>query len=231
MDLLQRLNEANDIEIISCNDERFERYGRILQGFNTSMIMDYMERSTPLPRSGCVYIASDAVMEKLPIIEEISLSVFGTEAVQAGYCNGASDAFNGFEYHKDIEVNICVNDLMLAVAKTADIKNNTISSDDAKVFFFPRGTVVEIYGDTLHYAPLKACEPGYRAVVILPRDTNVPLTMAEEIMRNKKFSEGYAEAKLLMQKRKWVIAHPDNTVLIQQGGYPGMLGENKKIAY
>lgn len=231
MDLLKRLNEVNDVEIIGCHDPRFAKYGRLLTGYDTSMIIDYMERFTPIPREGNVYIASDYEMEKLPLIEEMSMVVYGSEEVQAGYCNGRNDTYNGFEYHKDIEVNICVTDLMLVLAKTSDLKDNTITADSAKVFFFPRGTVIEMYGDTMHLSPLRVSDAGFRAVVILPKGTNTPLTQAEAIMRNKKISEGDTEARLLLQRRKWVVAHPDRKALIEQGAYPGLLGENKRLVY
>ena len=170
-------------------------------------------------------------MEKLPLIEEMSMVVYGSEEVQAGYCNGRNDTYNGFEYHKDIEVNICVTDLMLVLAKTSDLKDNTITADSAKVFFFPRGTVIEMYGDTMHLSPLRVSDAGFRAVVILPKGTNTPLTQAEAIMRNKKISEGDTEARLLLQRRKWVVAHPDRKALIEQGAFPGLLGENKRLVY
>ena len=197
MDLLKRLNEVNDVEIIGCHDPRFAKYGRLLTGYDTSMIIDYMERFTPIPREGNVYIASDFEMEKLPLIEEM----------------------------------ICVTDLMLVLAKTSDLRDNTITAEQAEVFFFPRGTVIEMYGDTMHLSPLRVSDAGFRAVVILPKGTNTPLTQAEAIMRNKKISEGDTEARLLLQRRKWVVAHPDRKALIEQGAFPGLLGENTRLVY
>ena len=228
---LQRLNEVNDVEIIDCRDPRFARYGRILTGYDISMIIDYMERYTPIPREGNVYIASDYEMEKLPLIEEMKMVVYGSEEIQAGYCNGRNDTYNGFEYHKDIEVNICVTDLMLVLAKTSELRDNTITADRAEVFFFPRGTVIEMYGDTMHLSPLRVSDGGFKAVVILPRGTNSPLTQAEVIMRNKKISEGDTEARLLLQRRKWVVSHPDRKALMEQGAFPGLIGENKRLVY
>ena len=39
------------------------------------------------------------------------------------------------------------------------------------------------------------------------------------------------EERLLLQRNKWVIAHPDREPLIKQGAYPGLLGENKELYY
>ena len=39
------------------------------------------------------------------------------------------------------------------------------------------------------------------------------------------------ESKLLLQRNKWVIAHPQREPLIKQGAHPGLLGENKELHY
>ena len=39
------------------------------------------------------------------------------------------------------------------------------------------------------------------------------------------------ENKLLLQKNKWVIAHPEREPLIKQGAFPGLIGENKELKY
>ena len=36
---------------------------------------------------------------------------------------------------------------------------------------------------------------------------------------------------LLLQRNKWVIAHPAREPLIRQGAYPGVTGENKELFY
>ena len=64
---------------------------------------------------------------------------------------------------------------------------------------------------------------GFRDVVVLPRGTNTPLEHKGEAAE--------AEAGLLLQKNKWVIAHPDREPLIKQGAHPGLLGENKELFY
>ena len=40
-----------------------------------------------------------------------------------------------------------------------------------------------------------------------------------------------SEARLLLQRNKWVIAHPDREPLISQGAFPGIIGENKELKY
>ena len=39
------------------------------------------------------------------------------------------------------------------------------------------------------------------------------------------------ETELLLARNKWVIAHPDRKPLIDQGAYPGIIGDNKELFY
>ncbi|MBP3926989.1 MAG: DUF4867 family protein, partial [Clostridium sp.] len=57
----------------------------------------------------------------------------------------------------------------------------------------------------------------------LPRGTNTPLEHKGEAVE--------PENELLLQKNKWVIAHPEREPLIRQGAHPGLLGENKELHY
>lgn len=81
----------------------------------------------------------------------------------------------------------------------------------------PAGTVVEMYGTTLHYAPCNDGENGFKCVVILPKGTNTdidfPLT-----------KEG--EDALMTAKNKWLIAHEEAGI---EGAFNGLRGENLTI--
>ncbi len=114
---------------------------------------------------------------------------------------------------------------MLVLGHTWEIKDNTYRIEDVKVFFVEKGTAIEMYQTTLHLSPCRVSDIGFKDVVILPRGTNTPLNNggADEA--------AIGEERLLLQKNKWVIAHPDREPLIKQGAYPGLLGENKKLYY
>ena len=107
----------------------------------------------------------------------------------------------------------------------AVVSNNTYRIEDAKVFFVEKGTAIEMYQTTLHLSPCRVSDIGFKNVVILPRGTNTPLNNggADEA--------AIGEERLLLQRNKWVIAHPDREPLIKQGAYPGLLGENKELYY
>ncbi len=220
--MLERLNKVNDVKIHSVFSADFKPFGRVLEGYDFSDLISYMENETPIPENGNIYIPSDDNMEKFPICETVKNTVFGEMPIQIGYCNGRNTTYNGFEYHKAPEINVAVTDFMLVLGHSFEIENNTYKIEQAKVFFVPKGTAIEMFGTTLHLSPCRVCDEGFKGIVILPKGTNTPLeskTVTDE------------ESKLLLQKNKWVIAHKDREPLIKQGAVAGVIGENKELKY
>lgn len=221
--MLERLNEVNDVKVYSVEDEEFATYGRIVKGYHFAAMKDFMEQHTEIPENGNVYYPSIAEMEMTAEATVVEDTLYGGMPIQIGYCNGKNTTYNGFEYHKGSEINIAVTDFMLVLGHTYEIKDNTFSVDDAKVFYVPRGTVIEMYQTTLHLSPCRTHDSGFMDIVILPKGTNTPL---EAKLQNQD-----AESRLLLMKNKWVIAHPQREPLIKQGAYPGVIGENKELFY
>lgn len=223
MDLMQKLNQINDVKIYSVKDESFKTYGRIVTGYDFSKAINFMESKTEVPDDGNIYIASDSDLESIPVFTDIQRIFYGDMPIQVGYCNGRNSTYNGFEYHKCSEINIAVTDFLLSLGHVYDIKENHYDNADAKVFFVPRGTVIELYQTTLHLSPLKVRDEGFKNIVVLAQGTNTPL--------EEKIESDDIESCLLLQRNKWVISHPDREPLIKQGAYPGIIGENKEIYY
>ena len=220
---IERLNEVNDVPVLSVKDAAFAPYGRIVKGYDFSGLIDYMEKHTDIPQNGNVYLASVPELEQEPVMERMTNVLYGGMPIQIGYCNGRNTTYNGFEYHKGSEINIAVTDFMLVLGHTWLIQDGTYRVEDAQVFFVEKGTAIEMYQTTLHLSPCRVCDEGFKGIVVLPRGTNTPLAHGEDL------PEG--EAKLLLQKNKWVIAHPEREPLIRQGAFPGLLGENKALKY
>jgi hypothetical protein len=61
-------------------------------------------------------------------------------------------------------------------------------------------------------------DSGFGCVVALPTGTNTPL-------------EGAVADKLLFRKNKWIVAHNENSALIQRGVAAGICGKNFEIKY
>ncbi|MBR1856631.1 MAG: DUF4867 family protein [Oribacterium sp.] len=223
MELLQHLNEVNDVTIKSVLDtESFKTYGRVVEGYDFSEITEYMEANTPIPEAGNVYVPSVPEMEALAEKEKVEKIIYGGMPIQIGYCNGRNTTYNGFEYHKGSEINVAVTDFMLCLGHVWDIKDNTYDIKDVQVFFVPKGTAIEMYQTTLHLSPCRVTDEGFKGVVILPKGTNTPLEKLEP--KDK-------EGRLLLQRNKWVIAHPEREPLVKQGAVTGVIGPNKELHY
>jgi hypothetical protein len=200
-------------------DSDFKKYGQVLKNYDCSEIIEKMKNITPLP-SDVIYEPSIKELEELKIAEELRKREFGELPIQIGYCNGNNYILNAVEYHRTSEINIAVTDLILLIGCQQDIEDD-FSYDTSKIeaFFVPAGTIIEVYATTLHYAPCNAKEDGFKCVVVLPRDTNLPL---EEKV------EKTGEDALLFAKNKWLIGHKD-TDLGTQGAFIGLVGENISI--
>lgn len=221
--MLERLNKINNIPVLDVKSSSFKSYGRVIEGYDFSELIKYMEQNTDIPEEGNVYYPSIKEMEEMSIFKKVQEGLYGGMDIQIGYCNGKNSTYNGFEYHKGSEINIAVSDFILVLGHVWDVNDNTYNVDDAQLFFVEKGTAIEMYQSTLHLSPCKVVDEGFRDIVILPRGTNTKL--------EKKCDITNKEDKLLLQKNKWVIAHKDREPLIKQGAYPGVIGENKKVFY
>ncbi|MGN0986642.1 MAG: DUF4867 family protein [Otoolea sp.] len=223
MTKLECLNQVNNVAIRSVKDPEFASYGRIITGYDFSGLISYVEEKTPIPEKGDIYVASVPVMEEDPVISQVQNGFYGEMPVQAGYCNGHNTTYNAFEYHKGSEINVAVTDFVLVLGHVWDVVENIYCADKAEVFYVEKGTAYEMYQTTLHFSPCRVCDEGFKGIVILPRGTNTPLVTKTQTMDSERI--------LLLEKNKWVIAHPQCESLIRQGAYPGVLGENKELHY
>lgn len=206
------------MKIQSVFDPAFARYGKVLKGFDLEALKAALMK-TECPAGGTAYVASDPELEKLPVFETFSAQVYGGMPVQIGYCNGENYKLNCLEYHRDSEVNLPVgSDMILLLGLESDIDFENYEYDTAKVeaFRVPEGTLVEVYGTSLHYAPVGK---AFRSLVVLPRGTNTAL----------KFKPGMAgDARLLTATNKWLLAHAESNEA-KNGAMACLKGENWKI--
>ncbi len=209
----------SDFAIKSVYDQDFKKYGKIIDGYNLSDILDAME-NTPLP-SDVVYVPSVPSLEVLDIKKAFVSEVYGGLPCQIGYCNGNNYALNALEYHRSSEINIAATDLILMLGSQSDIEDDfTYDTSKVEMFKVPKGTMIEVYATTLHYAPCNADENGFRCVVVLPKDTNTELSGSVD--------KSIGDNKLLFAKNKWLIGHEESGVQ-NDGGFIGLKGENLKL--
>ncbi len=217
------LSEINGMEIHEVTSEKFKTFGKVVSGIDFSVFENYMN-GTEIPADGNVYVPSAFPMETLEVASQIQNEIYGGMPIQIGYCNGKNSTYNGFEYHKCSEINYAVTDYMLVLGHVWDMVENKYNSDDATVFFVPKGTAFEFYQTTLHLAPCKTADDGFKAVIVLAKGTN---TMQDYQKPQIKTLEG----DILHLKNKWIICHKDRAPLVSQGVRQYLQGENKELKY
>ncbi len=199
----------------------FKPFGKVVKGYYLRSLMQAMEQ-TECPSDSVVYYPSVKELEELSVCKQFSEEAYGRMPIQIGFCNGYNHTLNAVEYHRDSEYNYACTDLILLVGKQQDIgKDYTYDTKKMQAFFVKKGTLIEVYATTLHYAPISATENGtFRCVVVLPKGTNENLPS-----RGKAHTK---EDKLLTHVNKWLIAHPESG-LDKTGAFVGLKGENIRI--
>lgn len=198
-------------------DPAFKAYGRVITGYDFSGLLKAMEH-TPLPED-VIYIPSLPEMEALPRAKELERGIYGQMPIQIGCCNGHNKKLNAVEYHRDSEVDIAVDDLILILGKEQDIEeDHTYDTSRMEAFLVPAGTAVEVYATTLHYAPCHVKDEGFRCVIVLPKGTN--LDMDPVAVKDP-------EDRLLFARNKWLIGHAEGG--LPEGAFIGLKGENLSV--
>lgn len=209
------------MKIQSVFDKAFSTYGKVVEGYDFSNLLSTLEANSEKPADSVIYVPSVDVLEATEVYAELRDNCYGGMPIQIGYCNGTNTKLNCFEYHRDSEVDIAADDVILLVARQQDIIDGQIDSSKTEAFLCPKGTAVELYATTLHYAPCSAKKgEGFRVIIVLPKGTN-------EAKPN--ITPKNEEDKYLWALNKWLVAHKD-TSEAAEGAHVGITGENVDIA-
>ena len=214
------------MKIKSVFSNSFAKYGKVLTGYDVSELLNKLDETTKKPENAVIYEPGDAGLESLPIAREFSDNAYGGMPIQVGYCNGFNTQLNCLEWHRGSELNIPSNDIVLLLASLSSVKKGKLNTAAVEAFYVPKGTIVQVYETTLHYAPCNAVKggevskEGFRVIVVLPKDTNTEKPALKEID---------FEDKLLWARNKWLIAHPDSSEA-KAGAFVGLSGTNIDLA-
>ena len=205
------------MELKKVTDAAFKKYGRVIREIDFTGLVEALNTKTPTP-DDVVYEPSVPELETLPVYEELKTKTYGELPIQIGYCNGQNYLLNALEYHRSSEINVAVIDEGLLVGSQQDITDEfTYDTSRVEAFLLPKGTAVEVYATTLHYAPCSVGDNKFQVAIVLPKDTNLPL---------EKGHEGW-EDKLLAAKNKWLIGHPEGG--LPEGSHIGLVGKNISV--
>ena len=204
------------MRIQKVTDASFKKYGRVISEYDFTELVEAMQ-NTPCP-DDVVYEPGDDALEALNISKVLQKNYYGEMPIQVGYCNGQNYKLNALEYHRSSEINVGATDAILLLGSQQDIDENW-GYDTSKVeaFLLPKGTAVEVYATTLHYAPCCASEDHFRVTIVLPKGTNYPL--AEE---HKGGEDGHLTAT-----NKWLLGHPEGG--LPEGSPITLTGKNLDV--
>jgi len=205
------------MKIQNVTDDSFRKYGRVVKNIDFSGLVQVLNEKTPTP-DDVVYEPSVAALEELPVFAELQSKTYGELPIQIGYCNGQNYLLNAVEYHRSSEINVAGTDAILLVGQQKDITDDfTYDTSLIEAFLVPKGTAVELYATTLHYAPCSVGDAKFQVAIVLPKDTNLPL---------EKGHEGWEDA-LITAKNKWLIGHAQGG--LPEGSHIGLIGENISV--
>ena len=206
------------MKIQSVFDEAFRLYGNVVEGYDFAPLVETMRQVCDAPDDHVIYSPSISALEELSVFSQMSNRFYGGMPIQIGCCSGFNRMLNCLEYHRDSEVNIAADDVVLLLAPLQKVENGVLDTAEVEAFLLPAGTAVQFYETTLHYAPCLPAhaQAAFRVAVVLPRGTN---TQKPEITPQN------AEDRLLWACNKWLIAHPD-TNEAKSGAFVGLTGEN-----
>lgn len=209
---LRKSNRDKTIEM--CSNPGFIKYGAIHSGYDISDITKYAyDHKVP---SGITYIPEIPALHEFDTIPKIQERIFGGLTVQAGWCRGYNLCVNALEYHKTSEVILAVTDILLSTGRSSDISEGCYDIHRIEYFFVPAGTVIELAPHTLHFAPIQTESNEFIAIIILPKDTNLPLGGGDENSNERSL--------FLFAKNKWLLAYPGSPQS-EAGAVEALLGE------
>ena len=212
---LQKLREANPhIHIYTIHDEEFIPYGTPIKDVDTSDIVRVGEEL--LKNGGAGYKAAVPEFEALEIHGIIRDRFFGQMPSQTGFVWGKNCRMNALEWHKNSEINVAVDDIVLLLGQLDEIKDGKYHSDKVKAFYLEKGEMAEVYATSLHFTPCTVKKSGMGAVVGLPLGTNTAL-------------DAPASDRYLRNKNKWLVCHFENKGMIDKGVEGIIEGANIEI--
>lgn len=205
------------MKIQKVTDESFKKYGRVISEIDFTELVEAMQ-NTPCPADEVVYEPGDAGLEATAVAKVLQEKYYGELPIQVGFCNGKNYKLNALEYHRSSEINVGATDAILILGAQQDIGENWVY-DTAKceAFLLPKGTAVEVYATTLHYAPCSVGDDTFRVTIVLPKGTNYPLSAEHE----------GGEDGHLTATNKWLLGHPEGG--LPEGSPISLVGENLDV--
>lgn len=216
MNTLDAFKKNNPTKLIrTIDDESFKKYGDIKTGYDISKLSSFFDTEISIPETGNKYVTSNHKIESFSVIKELSNDIYPAMQTQAGQCVGHSIDFSALEYHQGSETNIFFTDTIMVLSKRSQMRSGSINiSELGEIYFIPKGSIIEFFSDTLHYAPIQVTNSGFKIVVLVLKGTNEPLP-----------SDFHSNNKMIVKVNKFQVVHKSRTDKITQGAVVGVTGD------
>lgn len=213
---LEKFKKANPDKLIqTIGDESFKKFGDIKARYDISELTEYFDKNISINETGNTYVTSNPVVEKFSVVRKLSNDIYPAMLTQAGECVGHGTDFSAVEYHQGSETNVFFTDTIMVLAKRSQLTFNSINiQKQGEIYFIPRGSVIEFYSDTLHYAPIQVTKDGFKILVLVLKGTN------EELPTNF-----HSDNKTIVKVNKFQIVHESRKDKIAQGAVVGVTGD------
>jgi len=212
MSRFEEMKKANaQLPFYSVLDPEFAKYGRVITENETAMC-ELVKKNIPMPEAGSSYVTFTDVLDQSDVAKEYNDLYCGQLDEQWGLCWGHNSLMNALEWHTCNEFNIGVTDMVLLLAKRADMEDGKLDAKKVVAFYLPAGCMIEVFSDSLHYCPCEVDANGFYCVVGLQRGTNEAV------------DETRPHDPILTAANKWLIPHAD-----MDAKNPLIFGENWKV--
>ncbi len=168
------------------------------------------------------FTPSIETLEKHPFATEVA-KLFDGKPIQIGLVYGRNSSIDFLEYTKTKKVLIPLYDMivLLGARDKINVENWTYDIKQAKGFFVPANSVIELSENTMSSPPLMVhTATGEMTIVVLPKGTGQPMTETPSKV---------GEDKALVAQNHWVFALSGVKANEEAGYYTGLLGKNISI--
>lgn len=220
--LLDMLRKENpDLVIKSVSDPEFATFGTVHPHIRVPQMREHLYSTRQMPAEEVYEPCADDLMDMEEAIF-FKQFAYGETACQIGYYSGFGSKLNALEYHKCSEMLVEFEPCVLILGHIWDVKDYTIEAAKLELFYVPADTCVEVYATSLHFAPCMATAAGVRQVVCQTATTNTDLHHPERMTED-------GENRMLLQRNKWVLIHPEAAANFGPNAVQGILGKNISV--
>lgn len=164
-----------------------------------------------------VYEPVVEALQDHPFIEQVQEVIYDGEAVQVGWVYGNNSSLDYLQNNGVTVTLVSAEDMSLFAGpkEKFDEATSTYATKDAKAFYVPTNSVIELKPDTLYSMPVRVIKStGQLTAVIMPAGIGL-----EPASPGSGFDQG------LVANNLWIFALPD----VDGGYYAGLTGKNIDI--